>query len=306
MVKRIITTIITLSIFISTIATVKAEELLSISTDEIIVNETDLGRTYSIELTNKSDKDIFIKAEEIVVERSKTGDFVKKDVATTNPNDQETTKSLEIFQTSFKIKPGEKIEHKVRIKFSSKNFSFEYPGINYVVYSDSAYKAMVNDDNFVPFIVQSLSGEYKMDLNINISNQDITTDETIHVIAEVANTGSKFFSPEGSIYIYKGDVLIAELNVSDFMPKRMYPTDNITIEKDLSIPGDKIDSVGEYTVKFTTKNDFIENGKTISMTFMFVPTQIFYIAGGAIGLIAIVTIIITIIQKKKSNRKLTN
>ena len=302
MVKRIITTIIiTLSIFISTIATVKAEELLSISTDEIIVNETDLGRTYSIELTNKSDKDIFIKAEEIVVERSKTGDFVKKDV---EANDQETSKSLEVFQTSFKIKPGEKIEHKVRIKFSSKNFSFEYPGINYIVYSDSAYKTMVNDNNFIPFIVQSLSGEYKMDLNVNISNQDITTDQTIHIIAEVANTGSKFFSPEGSIAIYKGDVLIAELNVSDFMPDRMYPTDNIIIEKDLSIPGDKIDSIGEYTVKFTTQNDFIEKGKTISMTFMFVPTQIFYIAGGAIGLIVIVTIIISIIQKKKSNSKI--
>jgi len=305
MVKRIITTIITLAFFISTIASVEAEDLLSISTEEIIVKETDLGRTYSIELTNKSDKDIFIKAEEIVVERSKTGNFVKKDLATTNTtNDQEASKSLEIFQTSFKIKPGEKIEHKVRIKFSSKNFSFEYPGINYIVYSDSAYKAMVNDDNFVPFIVQSLSGEYKMDLNVNISNQDITTDQTIHIIAEVANTGSKFFSPEGSIAIYKGDVLIAELNVSDFMPDRMYPTDNIIIEKDLSIPGDKIDSIGEYTVKFTTQNDFIEKGKTISMTFMFVPTQIFYIAGGAIGLIVIVTIIISIIQKKKSNSKI--
>ena len=153
MVKRIITTIIiTLSIFISTIATVKAEELLSISTDEIIVNETDLGRTYSIELTNKSDKDIFIKAEEIVVERSKTGDFVKKDVATTNPNDQETTKSLEIFQTSFKIKPGEKIEHKVRIKFWQSNLLCNRI-MNYIIFKKAE---VYTSQNMLYFCLPSL------------------------------------------------------------------------------------------------------------------------------------------------------
>ena len=304
MVKRILITFaVFLSMSISSSTLIKAEGELEFSTDEIIVKETDLGRTYSIEITNKSDKEVFLKAEEILVERTNTGEFVKK---TIEANNEGSAGSLEIFQSTLKIKPGEKIEHKVRIKFSSKNFSTDYPGINYVLYTDSSYKTVENDSYYIPFIVQSLSGEYKMDLNIDITNQDITTDTTIHVVAEVANTGSKFFSPEGSISIYKGDELIAELSVADLFPKRMYPTDNIVIEKDLSIPGEKIDSVGEYTVKFTTKNDFIEKGKTIAMTFMFVPMQILYIAGGAIGLIVIITIIISIIQKKKAVQKYNN
>ncbi len=296
MLKKLSTLLLTGAfLFLLSTKTVRAEASLTLSPEEITVKETDIGKTYTIKVTNPTEKDIYVKAEEISVTRLSGGDF---EVQKTT---KDSTKSLEMFKETFTIKPNETIEHKVRVKFSSKNFVSEYPGIQYSLYSDNSFKTMVKDDKYIPFIIQSLSGEYKMDINLDITNQDITSDTLIHVRAEVANTGSKFFTPEGKISIYKGGTLITEVEINDLLPTRMYPTDNIVIDKDLTISDEKLDSVGEYTVKFTTKNDLLEKGKTIEMTFMFVPKLIYYLAGGLVAAIILVTIVISVIQKRKKS-----
>lgn len=267
---------------------VYASDNFEISQNEQIVKETDLGRTFVYNLTNKSDKDIFIKINELGYKRD-TKEIIEVE-----------GKALEIENLNLTIKPDETLEHRVRVKFSSKNYFDLLPIVEYSSYTDKNYTEPLEKE-YIYFYIQNLNGEYKTDLNLNINTSDITNSDSFDANIEITNSGDKFFSNKAKLILKKDNSIIKEIILDEKLTNKLFPLESDKLIETIIIEDQSISSMGEYILSLEVLNTMINKTKVISINFMYIPNIFIYITIGVFSFIIISTILFSIIKKKRNS-----
>lgn len=270
---------------------VYASDLITISPETIRVGETDIGKTYTITITNGTSNKIKLKAEEIRL----IADSVEVDES------EFSESALEIFVDEFEIEPGKSYEHKLRIKFISGDFTSSFPGISYTNIEDNVID--LSYEKNIPVFIQNRTGEYKADIELTLNHENITTDPNILVSGSITNSGNKFFEGTLLLNIYKNNEIVEEADLTEQIEGLMFPEDSKEFEFSYDISNTSWQDYSEYKVEIKLSNDINSNTKVASINLMFIPLETVYVAGGAI--LALIFIIFSLFFYKKKNNKLS-
>lgn len=270
---------------------VYASDLITISPETIRVGETDIGKTYTITITNGTSDKIKLKAEEIRL----IADSVEVDES------EFSESALEIFVDEFEIEPGKSYEHKLRIKFISGDFTSSFPGISYTNIEDNVID--LSYEKNIPVFIQNRTGEYKADIELTLNHENITTDPNILVSGSITNSGNKFFEGTLLLNIYKNNEIVEEADLTEQIEGLMFPEDSKEFEFSYDISNTSWQDYSEYKVEIKLSNDINSNTKVASINLMFIPLETVYVAGGAI--LALIFIIFSLFFYKKKNNKLS-
>jgi|GEM_PF-2786878 len=269
---------------------IKASEVVEIEPKEILVKETDIGKTFEIELKNTSDKSITLEAQEVRINRE--NNEIK--------NVEEGKEVLEMMGTKITIDSGATYTHKIRIKFSSQDFATSYPAVKYLS-EDSSQDLIYKIEDQVTFLIQNLDGEYKLGLDVQLSNPDISTSNNIKLHVSIKNEGAKYFIPDGAISIYFKDQPIFDQKLTDLMNKRLFAGDEISFDVEHNLKDTTFQAVGEYRLEVKVNSDYSANQKIANITFMYLPTELITLGGIILGGVVFLLIVISLINKKKKH-----
>ena len=294
MIKRLLQVLIPILVIATFNLNVSATDIIEIDPQQIIVKETDLGKTFTINLRNTTDKKISLKATEILFEKTDSGII--------NPTETEVIETaLEMFTNEITLAPGAEFEHKVRVKFSTSNYTNTYPGLKYE--NQQAADLTYNYTGYVPFLIQNREGEYKMGIDIAISNSDISTTADIDVSGSIINEGGKFFNASGSVLIYKDNKLLFEQDVSEQFAGLIFPSNSKDFQLNYQITDNSINAIGEYKVEIQVKSDINTSTKVAAINFMYIPFEVIktglLILGAIIGIIILIFLIIKLRNRNK-------
>jgi hypothetical protein len=274
-------------------STVKAEEQISFSPSQIIVKENELGKRYTITITNTSNTEYTFNVEEKNVK--KTSD--KLELLDT----EVVLKRIEIPISEFKVKANDKFELSVRIKIFS-NESFEsFPSLVINEKANPLTQTKILFQAVIPFIVQNTKGESKIENVYTINAQNYTIDPKISILGTIDNKGSKFSNLSGSILILKNGKIIDEKEITSQISGLFFPGETRNYSLDWTITQDYFDGLGEYTVESRVNNDETSNTSVMKISFMYIPKNLIIVAIGS--LVGIVLLIGLISIVKKSRRK---
>jgi hypothetical protein len=274
-------------------STVKAEEQISFSPSQIIVKENELGKRYTITITNTSNTEYTFNVEEKNVK--KTSD--KLELLDT----EVVLKRIEIPISEFKVKANDKFELSVRIKIFS-NESFEsFPSLVINEKANPLTQTKILFQAVIPFIVQNTKGESKIENVYTINAQNYTIDPKISILGTIENKGSKFSNLSGSILILKNGKIIDEKEITSQISGLFFPGETRNYSLDWTITQDYFDGLGEYTVESRVNNDETSNTSVMKISFMYIPKNLIIVAIGS--LVGIVLLIGLISIVKKSRRK---
>lgn len=269
---------------------IKASEVVEIEPKEILVKETDIGKTFEIELKNTSDKSITLEAQEVRINRE--NNEIK--------NVEEGKEVLEMMGTKITIDSGATYTHKIRIKFSSQDFATSYPAVKYLS-EDNSQDLIYKIEDQVTFLIQNLDGEYKLGLDVQLSNPDISTSNNIKLHISIKNEGAKYFIPDGAITIYFKDQPIFDQKLTDLMNKRLFAGDEISFDVEHNLEDTTFQAVGEYRLEVKVNSDYSANQKIANITFMYLPTELITLGGIIVGGAIFLLVVISLINKKKKH-----
>jgi hypothetical protein len=275
------------------------EESVTFSPSQVIVNEKDLGKNYTITVNNTSATPYTFTVEEQLV--TKEGEKMTILPATIE------NKRLEIAKNEFSLKANEKIDLTVRVKIFS-NESFEsFPALIFKEKASNSTNIKVLLQSIIPFIVQNTKGEYKLDSSMSLNVQNYTTDNKITIEGIVTNIGTKFFNTSGVVVISKNGVTLAEKELTSQISGLFFPKETRDFKIGWTNDKDYFDALGEYTVESRITNN--ETNKTLinRTTFIYIPKNLIVLLisalGGIVGLIIIISIIKKIIRNSKLKKE---
>jgi P pilus assembly chaperone PapD len=268
----------------------KAEETITFSPTQIIVKETDLGKRYTITITNSSNTDYVFNVEERNAKKSADQlELLDTDVV---------LKRLEIPTSEFKVKANDKYELVVRVKIFT-NESFDaFPSLVIKEKSDPTNQLKILLQTVIPFIIQNTKGESKIENSFSISAQNYTIDPKISIVGTVDNKGTKFSNLSGTILILKDGKIIDEKEITSQISGLLFPGESRNYKIDWTINQDYFDGLGEYTLESRVNNDETSNTSVMKISYIYIPQNLIIVTlGGVLGL-ALLVIVINIIVKK--------
>jgi P pilus assembly chaperone PapD len=267
-----------------------AEETITFSPTQIIVKETDLGKRYTITITNSSNTDYIFNVEERNAKKS---------------NDQLelldtelVLKRLEIPTSEFKVKANDKYELVVRVKIFT-NESFDaFPSLVIKEKADSANQLKILVQTVIPFIIQNTKGESKIENSFSINAQNYTIDPKISLIGIVENTGTKFSNLSGTILILKDGKIIDEKEITSQISGLLFPGETRNYNIDWTVSQDYFDGLGEYTLESRVNNDETSNTSVMKISYIYIPQNLIILSLGSILGLALLVVVINVIVKK--------
>jgi hypothetical protein len=270
---------------------VKAQEQIVFSPTQLIVKVNELGKRYTITITNTSEIDY-----SFTVEEKKT----KKTDNTFNIFDTEiTSKRLEIPISEFTVKAKDKFELTVRIKIFT-NESFEsFPSLLIKEKVDPKNQSKILFQIAIPFIVQTSNGESKIENSFTINAQNYTIDPKISVLGTIENTGTKFCNLSGTILILKNGKIIDEKEITSQISGLSFPNETRNYSMDWINTQDYFDGLGEYSVEARVNNDETSKTSIMRISFIYIPKNLIIATiGGVVGIVFIISIV-SIIKKAR-------
>lgn len=269
---------------------IRAAEVVEITPKETLVKETDIGKTFEIELKNNSDKTISLVAREVRINR------LNNEITSVDAGKE----VLEMMDSKIQIESGSTFTHKIRIKFSSQDFAASYPAVKYLSDDNSSELVYKIEDQAI-FLIQSLEGDYKLGLDAQLANPDITTSNTVKLLITIKNEGEKYFIPDGTMSIYFKEKPIFEQKLTDLINKRLFAGEEISLDIEHILEDSTLQAIGEYKVEVKINSDYSANQKIATITFMYIPYEIITKAGIIIGGALIFISIIILIRKIKKH-----
>ncbi len=269
---------------------IRAAEVVEITPKETLVKETDIGKTFEIELKNNSDKTISLVAREVRINR------LNNEITSVDAGKE----VLEMMDSKIQIESGSTFTHKIRIKFSSQDFAASYPAVKYLSDDNSSELVYKIEDQAI-FLIQSLDGDYKLGLDAQLANPDITTSNTVKLLITIKNEGEKYFIPDGTMSIYFKEQPIFEQKLTDLINKRLFAGEETSLDIEHILEDSTLQAIGEYKVEVKINSDYSANQKIATITFMYIPYEIITKAGIIIGGALIFISIIILIRKIKKH-----
>lgn len=288
--KRILLRLCLGLILLITPLSIRAAEVVEITPKETLVKETDIGKTFEIELKNNSDKTISLVAREVRINR------LNNEITSVDAGKE----VLEMMDSKIQIESGSTFTHKIRIKFSSQDFAASYPAVKYLSDDNSSELVYKIEDQAI-FLIQSLDGDYKLGLDTQLANPDITTSNTVKLLITIKNEGAKYFIPDGTMSIYFKEQPIFEQKLTDLINKRLFAGEETSLDIEHILEDSTLQAIGEYKVEVKINSDYSENQKIATITFMYIPYEIITKAGIIIGGTLIFISIIILIRKIKKH-----
>jgi len=268
----------------------KAEETITFSPTQIVVQETDLGKRYTITITNTSKNDIVFNVEERNAKKSKDQlELLDTEVV---------LKRLEIPTSEFKVKANDKYELVVRVKIYT-NESFDaFPSLVIKEKSDPSNQLKILLQTVIPFIVQNTKGESKIENIFSINAQNYTIDPKISILGSVDNKGTKFSNLSGTILILKDGKIIDEREITSQISGLLFPGETRNYKIDWTVSQDYFEGLGEYTLESRVNNDETSNTSVMKISYIYIPQNLIIATLGSILGLTLLIIIINIIVKK--------
>lgn len=270
---------------------IKAEELISFSPSQIIVKENDLGKKYTITITNSSPVPYTFTTTEQLIKTDNTVSTILPIVI--------TNKRLEIAKNEFTVNANSSYELIVRVKIFTNETFESFPALILKEKATNNNQINVLLETIIPFIIQNTKGESKIDSILSINVQNYTLDPKLIVEGTISNVGTKFFNVSGTVVISKNDVRVAEKELTSQIQLSglFFPQDTRNFMVDWTNDKEYFDGLGEYTVESRITND--ETNKTIvnKITFIYIPKNLLLLGIGVLSGIGIIMISVTIIKK---------
>lgn len=270
---------------------VKAQEQISFSPTQVIVRENELGKRYTITVTNTSSTEYTFSVEE-------------KNAKITDNNlellDTETTlKRLEIPVTEFKIKANDKYELIVRAKiFTNESFD-SFPSLIVKEKTNPQSQTTAQFQTIIPFIIQNTKGESKIENSFTVNAQNYSIDPKISILGTIENKGTKFCSLSGTIVILRNGKIIDEKEITSQISGLLFPNETRNYSIDWTVNQDFFDGLGEYTIESKVNNDETSNTSIMKISFMYIPKNLIIATMGSLIGIVLVISIIRVIKKSK-------
>jgi hypothetical protein len=289
--KAILFSVLILLIFGLNGSVIKAQGQISFSPTQIIVRENELGKRYTITITNTSDVEYTLSVEEKNAKITDNNlELLETEVA---------LKRLEIPVAEFKVKANDKYELVVRAKIFT-NESFEsFPSLVIKEKINPQSQTTAQFQTIIPFIIQNTKGESKIESTFTINAQNYSIDPKIIVLGTIENRGTKFSSLSGTIVIMKNGIIIDEQEITSQISGLLFPNESRNYSTDWTISQDFFDGLGEYTIESRVNNDETSNSSIMRISFIYIPKNLIIASlGTLIGIVLLISII-SIIKKSK-------
>ena len=265
---------------------------LSLSPDVVVVNETGIGKVNTIVVTNNNTQKVQLTAEEGIVMRNQEQKVVPV-------NEPVTKKFLEITTTDFTVNPGATFEMKVRTKFTATEVAGRFPAVIVKTKPGTTQDVSLNYEIYIPILIQSITGEYKLTTDLKINVDRFTLDPKVTINGVINNEGGKFFNPSGTVLLYKDNVKLDEKEVTTQVTGLEFPGETRSYQVNFVIPETSFKGAGEYAIESHVSSDI--NGKTIiaRIKFIYLPKELLYLVGGGVLGIIVIGIVVSRIKKPK-------
>ena len=270
---------------------VKAEEQISFSPTQVIVRENELGKRYTITVTNTSSTEYTFSVEEKNAKITDNNlELLETEIA---------LRRLEIPVVEFKVKANDKYELVVRAKIFT-NESFEsFPSLVIKEKRNPQNQTTAQFQTIIPFIIQNTKGESKIESTFTINAQNYSIDPKIYILGTVENMGTKFSSLSGTIVILKNGKIIDEKEITSQISGLLFPNETRNYSTDWTVNQDYFDGLGEYTIESRVNNDETSNSSIMRISFIYIPKNLIIATlGTLIGIVLLISII-SIIKKSK-------
>lgn len=273
-------------------ANVKAlEGQIAFSPSQITVKESDLGKKYTISITNSTSSDYTFTTEEKSVKKTDNS----LEILDTTP----ITRRLEIASSEFKVKSNSKFELQVRVKIFS-NESFEaLPALLIKEKADPKNQLKVLIQSVIPFIVQNKNGIFKIDNNFSINAQNYTLDPKVLISGTAINNGTKFCNLSGSVLLSRNGSIIDEKEITSQISGLIFPNEKRNYSNEWNISKDFFEGLGEYTIESRINNDETDTTSVMKISFIYIPKNLILTGVGTIIGIGLIVGVIAVIKKSK-------
>lgn len=270
---------------------VKAQEQISFSPTQVIVRENELGKRYTITVTNTSSTEYTFSVEE------KNAKIANNNLELLNT--ETTLKRLEIPVTEFKVKANDKYELIVRAKiFTNESFD-SFPSIVIKEKTNPQSQTTAQFQTIIPFIIQNTKGEAKIESSFTVNAQNYSIDPKISIMGTIENKGTKFCSLSGTIVILRNGKIIDEKEITSQISGLLFPNETRNYSIDWTVNQDFFDGLGEYTIESRVNNDETSNTSIMKISFRYIPKNLIITTVGSLIGIVLVISILRVIKKSK-------
>ncbi len=272
------------------------EKNVVVAPSQVIMQTNDLGKKYSITITNNTSSLLTLSAEEGLVSRSNSGATV--------PVEQAITQNFfEIPSQQISIDPGQKFELIVRTKIIKTTDFNVFPALHIKQATKNNEEVAIAYAFYIPFIIQDSIGDLLMDTFMTINIDKITFSPDIYINGKVNNKGNKFFDPKGTVVILKDSVKLQEQEITSQISGILFPGETKEYQYNWTLFNSNWNSVGEYTVESRITNDLSDKVTVSKIKFIYIPMQLIYLIIGVTGGLTSLIIITSVIKHMKKRVK---
>lgn len=296
--KRLTRSIFVCSLFIALFAFPVAaqennpEKSLVVSPSFNTVDANDLGKTYTLKITNNTPADSVLRPSEVSIKRSLTGNIELV-------NDKQLN-VLEFSKSEITVKAGETIDFPVRIKLTLSDNVDVFPAVEFKLIGGDG--TSVVGGIVTPFIIQDFDGNLDVQLNFNSNQPGIATGNQLRLTGKVINSGQKFFNPAGTISVFKGDKKIFEKQITDQIQGLLLPNESKNFTVDWTNELEGTDALGTYNIELKISASPYNQSFVTRINQVFVPQNYLLLAGGGIVLIIISVLAFQLISRRKTKK----
>lgn len=260
------------------------ESSLEVTPTQVVMQVNDLGKTYTFNLKNNTDTSLVLVLSEASVTQNEDG--------TVSASAQAATKTyLEISKTLVNLSARGTATASVRTKITSIEASTSLPALKLQQQGATSGYAI-----YIPFVMQPTTGKLSMNTNLEVNADGFTFIPELKISGSVDNNGDKFFTPTGTVVVLKNGEKLTEQPITNQLSGILFPAKEKAFEIDWTIPDNGFESAGEYIIETRIGNDLSDKVTVSRINFVYIPKQLLYLAGGVIGGLIVLTLIINIIK----------
>ena len=293
--------LLTLSIFTTNIyaqeetdATESTEEIIAtsgitVSPPTIEISQGDLGKKYTIEITNNTESAVTFTASEEYVQRN--------DQKQTEIIEREDSNMLDFIEEPFSVAPGETYPFTVRVKLSVASTDGIYPAIAFTESGDES-DLNISSQIMTVFLVQNFDGEASVDTNIELGSSMVTSSK-VTISGDILNDGSKYYRPTGTIKVLKGETVLYEKQLTTQIEGLLFPNESVDYEIEWENDENPFTAFGTYTVEVSISPTPFSATQVARIQYIYIPIELIGAVIGGIVVLVGIGFGITKLKKKK-------
>ncbi|KXK26555.1 MAG: hypothetical protein TR69_WS6001000561 [candidate division WS6 bacterium OLB20] len=237
---------------------------LSLSPAIQIVEEDDLGKTFTIKLTNNTGSDVTITPELTGVVRGEDGKTVP---AESVPED-----SIDFATEPFTVPAGQTYDFPVRVRLTLSEVD-TFPAVSFTAASGEEQVAL-NTSLVSIFLVQNVAGSLGIDSDLAVNPGVVALQPDFSISGSVLNTGGKFYNPSGSIRISRDGQVLHEEEITTQIQGLLFPEESRTFASMWRLDQNFPESIGTYEIEVRITPNPFEQTHVARIQVFYLPLEV--------------------------------